>query len=390
MTEEKDMESFWQACRTLDYKAITLALKEQKINPNQRKDSNGVTPLGQVTFYAYRSGKDAKKCAEVLLAHGADVTFLQEGGYGSASAIDLIDVGKVKDKAGYREYFKFLLEHGCPITEQWRYHVEESELGQNGISKAEIHSWEEIGKAYLEAKRKGIEISFDHPEEAMKALGRKVKLEEWGDSPWESVSSKVIEKMIKNGRKVDDRIETWTDFYYTTVWYPEGDEWDEDTNYQEYREQHSVRRILNSSTPLHKACQAGNMEAIKTLIEAGADPNAEEYLYHYRQDGENPPIDDGSSIRFPIDYAQNIEVATYLIQHGAKVSPEQINRLARSMSERIKEDTEKHLRDCLNMAASGSEKGKSKIKKILETATTGKRPSPRKGKLPPVNDGNGM
>ena len=123
----------------------------------------------------------------------------------------------------------------------------------------------------------------------------------WKDLTWEFVSGKVIKEMVKKGLDVNENINIYT-------------EWREGGGYHQIKS--SSRRY-----PLQFACAKDNIEAVKALIELGADPNKAGNNFQrgssWSDDGESTPVP-------VIDSVQSLEIANYLIEHGMKVTPKQM------------------------------------------------------------------
>ena len=118
-----------------------------------------------------------------------------------------------------------------------------------------------------------------------------LKKENWRDLQWTFVSPKVINEMVKKGLDVNDKVIWW------------------------------VGRRSCLYTPLHFACQAGNLQAVKALLQKGANPNVKGgYDYPTREKVRERNV-------LPIDLIEDIDIAHCLIQHGAKVSAEKLERI---------------------------------------------------------------
>ena len=118
-----------------------------------------------------------------------------------------------------------------------------------------------------------------------------LKKENWRDLQWKFVSPKVINEMVKKGLDVNNKVTWW------------------------------VGRYSCLYTPLHFACESGNLQAVKALLQKGANPNAKGgYDYPTREKVRKRNV-------LPIDLVKDIDIAHCLIQHGAKVSAEKLERI---------------------------------------------------------------
>ena len=116
----------------------------------------------------------------------------------------------------------------------------------------------------------------------------------WEELNWEFVSSKVIHKMIKKGLKVNDRA-----YYEMNL---------------------ADGQIYNYMKPIHLACKAGNINAVKVLLEEGADPNSMATFARKEY--------------YPIDFVKSMGIANLLIDYGAKVSQEQLDKVKKEEQKR--------------------------------------------------------
>lgn len=66
-------------------------------------------------------------------------------------------------------------------------------------------------------------------------------------------------------------------------------------------------------TPLHKACTAGNYEAVVVLVNSGANIN----IFSEHNDHRETPLDCAAQLRY-IDNPQNLDLVKFLVEHGAK------------------------------------------------------------------------
>lgn len=146
MITDEQKKIFRDACFDKDYKTMKVALDQWKMDPNYRyEDGYGSfrTPLIFVSITHHDTDySKAKKCAQLLLEHGADFLLYSSEG----PALNQVFKGEVSDKEGYHEYVKFLLEHGCPINH------EPFEYTWNGIRLADIMAWEKTGGKYARKK----------------------------------------------------------------------------------------------------------------------------------------------------------------------------------------------------------------------------------------------
>ncbi len=175
----------------------------------------------------------------------------------------------------------------CRITE-----------GLNGRSveyqNANIRARDILRVIHDTAKKQGIsEIYMDYLDrKCLYNEEKELKKTRWDDLTWEFVSEKVIKEMVKKGLDVN---QVWQRFSYS-----------------------------NDESPLLHACEYSNMEAVKTLVELGADPNLK--LNNRDKRKIDPETGKGYGVPLPlfaIDEVRDMEIANYLIEHGAKVTPTQ-------------------------------------------------------------------